>query len=689
MESEPIFDEDNFDWVKSINNIACPMSVNQIKTIMSGFLKKEGKVLKSWKKRFCSMMGNGIYYFENENSNKSKGVIVLKPTSIVIDNKQEINNKRKSHGFSGLFGFLEKDNVNENTFGIVGDSYSDKFKKDRFFVFTAENKEDKENWVKIINQTIEKIKKIDQILEKEDPIKLHYLNNRDLPKMTVDNKISYSSSRDDFEAIEQGNLNYFIVNGKKFNENEKFRQPWYYSYAKQQLKGVDPIIELFLKVKANALHCAAFLGHTHIVSYFIKKCGGNVESKTNNGSTALHFAALSGKLMTVKFLIEECNANIEAVNDEGYTPLLLAVSSGFLYLIKYLIIEKKANVKALTKSGHSIIDIVLIKEKENIYKYLTEKLKISPGIGGLGLIQVAKINNLNLLKKLYEKDKLDPNQADDKGFTPIFFAALNGNIEMVKYLIEECKADTNIISKTGASVLHFALEGKNFDVVKYIVENCNPDPNSKTENNINIYHSAVISEDLEILKYIWNKYPNEKAVLEEGGDKGWTPFHYAIVKGQTKMVCFFIENCKVSIKIKSKEGYSVMAFAAKYGTANILRCFNVEYELDFNEMEDNRHILFLSIETGNLDSLKIFFDENEIDPNIKDHKGWTPMHVAAYFGQINIIKYLVEEKDCTPYEEINNKFTPAMIASQQRHQDIIDYLVSKFGTLKTGEIYLY
>ena len=78
MESEPIFsEEENFLWVKSINNIACSMSVNEIKPIMSGFLKKEGKILKSWKKRFFSMMGNGIYYFENENANKSLGVIFL------------------------------------------------------------------------------------------------------------------------------------------------------------------------------------------------------------------------------------------------------------------------------------------------------------------------------------------------------------------------------------------------------------------------------------------------------------------------------------------------------------------------------------------------------------------------------------------------------------------------------------
>ena len=91
MESEPIIsEEENFLWVKSINNIACSMSVNEIKPIMSGFLKKEGKILKSWKKRFFSMMGNGIYYFENENANKSLGVIVLKPTSLVIDNKEGI-----------------------------------------------------------------------------------------------------------------------------------------------------------------------------------------------------------------------------------------------------------------------------------------------------------------------------------------------------------------------------------------------------------------------------------------------------------------------------------------------------------------------------------------------------------------------------------------------------------------------
>ncbi len=90
--------------------------------------------------------------------------------------------------------------------------------------------------------------------------------------------------------------------------------------------------------------------------------------------------------MTMKFLIEECNANIEAANEEGFTPLLIAADNGYLYVIKYLILERKANFKALTKNGYSIIDIILFKKKENIYKYLIEKLKIPSSLGGLSLI---------------------------------------------------------------------------------------------------------------------------------------------------------------------------------------------------------------------------------------------------------------------------------------------------------------
>ena len=132
-----------------------------------------------------------------------------------------------------------------------------------------------------------------------------------------------------------------------------------------------------------------------------------------------------------------------------------------------------------------------------------------------------------------------------------------------------------------------------------------------------------------------------------------------------------------------------MAFTAKYGTANMLRFFNVNYELDFNEIMDKRHIVFLSVENGNLDSLKFFLDENDIDPNIRDEKGWTPIHVASYFGHLNIVKYLVEEKYCTAHIKENNGFTPAMLANQEHHQFIVKYLVDKFGTLKVSERYIY
>ena len=105
------------------------------------------------------------------------------------------------------------------------------------------------------------------------------------------------------------------------------------------------------------------------------------------------------------------------------------------------------------------------------------------------------------------------------------------------------------------------------------------------------------------------------------------------------MVYFFLENCNVKIDIKSKEGFSVMAFAAKYGNANILRYFNEKYNLDYNKSYDNRHLLFLSVENGNLNSLKFFLDEkniNAIKEMMKDGHQCMLQHILDISILLNI-----------------------------------------------------
>lgn len=690
MESAPITNEEKImTFVKSINDFPISIKANTNKPILSGFLLKEGRFIKSWNKRYFELIHNGIYYFENEKSQKNSGVIVLKPTSLLLVDLKEINKKRKNSGFTGLFGYLEKNNANQNTFAVISDSYSDKFKENRILVLTAQSEEEKENWVKNIRKIIEELKIFDAELEEKDPIKKHYLDNKEIPKLVCTNTEEERFTFDQFEAIRKNCLGFFLNKGRIYQTYDKYGAGFGYEYGKSIGIESNPLIEYCIKVKMDALHFAAILGRTNFICYFIKKCGANVELKSEDGSTALHYACLSGYLMTVKYLIEECNANVEAKDNNDFTPLHLAVQSGYLYIVKYLINERKANIEQKTKEGCSIIDLALINKKENVYKYLTEKLKMPNNIG-LALIQAAKLNNLELLKNLYEKEKIDPNKSDNKGMTPIFFAAYHGNLEMFNFLINVCKASTDIKMNNGLTLLQFALEGKNFDIIKYIVEKCNPDFNIKNDKNLNVFHSAVISENIEILKYIWDKFPNKKLLLEETiEENGVSPFHNSIALDQQKMVEFFIEKCQVKLNVKTKKGYSIMAFTAKYGTANMLRFFNVNYELDFNEIMDKRHIVFLSVENGNLDSLKFFLDENDIDPNIRDEKGWTPIHVASYFGHLNIVKYLVEEKYCTAHIKENNGFTPAMLANQEHHQFIVKYLVDKFGTLKVSERYIY
>ena len=41
-------------------------------------------------------------------------------------------------------------------------------------------------------------------------------------------------------------------------------------------------------------------------------------------------------------------------------------------------------------------------------------------------------------------------------------------------------------------------------------------------------------------------------------------------------------------------------------------------------------------------------EKHGCDPSVKDDKGSTPLHVAAFSGSLDILMYLIEERKCSP-----------------------------------------
>ena len=46
--------------------------------------------------------------------------------------------------------------------------------------------------------------------------------------------------------------------------------------------------------------------------------------------------------------------------------------------------------------------------------------------------------------------------------------------------------------------------------------------------------------------------------------------------------------------------------------------------------------------------VKYLVEKHGCDPSVKDDKGSTPLHVAAFSGSLDILMYLIEERKCSP-----------------------------------------
>lgn len=80
----------------------------------------------------------------------------------------------------------------------------------------------------------------------------------------------------------------------------------------------------------------------------------------------------------------------------------------------------------------------------------------------------ATANDLEIVRYIIEKKKIDVNLVNKFGATALQEAIVRSNFEIVKYLVNN-GADVNIVSKSGATPLWWALDTKNIEIAKYLV----------------------------------------------------------------------------------------------------------------------------------------------------------------------------------------------------------------------------
>ncbi|KAG8594899.1 hypothetical protein GDO81_001354 [Engystomops pustulosus] len=150
-------------------------------------------------------------------------------------------------------------------------------------------------------------------------------------------------------------------------------------------------------------------------------------------------------------------------------------------------------------------------------------------IPALSVQQLAAQGELTQLKEYLQKDDTFLNRPDERGFTPLMWAAAFGEIETVRYLLE-MGADPHILAKERESALSLASTGGYSDIVTLLL-------NKKVDINIYDWNGGT-----PLLYAVRGNHVKCVEVLLERGadltleaDSGYTPMDLAVALGHKKV----------------------------------------------------------------------------------------------------------------------------------------------------------
>ncbi|EPS35974.1 hypothetical protein H072_10610 [Dactylellina haptotyla CBS 200.50] len=290
------------------------------------------------------------------------------------------------------------------------------------------------------------------------------------------------------------------------------------------------------------------------------KGGADLETKGRENKTLIFIAIEKKDEEMVRILIDN-GANINAKDIFGRTPLFSAAFYGFT-AVAALLIDTGADVRAEDGTGKTPIWAASATGDEAVMKLLINKgadpgAKTGKYTDTCPLWTVVSQRHEAAAKILIDSGvDLDP--VDDRGETPLAWAAMKGFEEIVKLLIDK---GVNIEFKTSGyqTLVFIAASCGHASVVRILAES-GADIEAKDRDAETAISWAACQGHLEVVKTLLDLGAN----LEACNKKGDTPLMVAARKGHTSLVKYLLD-IGARLEAKNKDGETALSRAASRG----------------------------------------------------------------------------------------------------------------------------
>lgn len=490
---------------------------------------------------------------------------------------------------------------------------------------------------------------------------------------------------------------------------------------------------------AMAIHLAAANGRNDVIKILLARDPQLVNVVDNRNNTPLHWAAMKDKKDTIKLLMEN-GANIEAKDADGWTPLHYAAAFSSVGTVQTLV-DLGADKESKAKDGSNPMDYarrddvknylagndnikredpkeenleeetVLADNNNNDEQASAEKeaeekaeedvpdKSIQEGsdtyekrqenqtnnteldVKQLELLVAVKNNDIIALNNLI-KEGINPNFADENGYSPLHLAVINNSLDSVEALLSYKDIDKEVKLPYEATLDNWYLGGStplivasyigNPDIVYTLINaGCNIKARDDIDGAMPIHVAAANGNDDAVILLL----EKDKALVNEldnnGGD---TPLHWAAMKNKPSTVAVLFKY-NADSKIKNSDGNTALHYAAMYASADVIE--NIisadKSSVNMANKEGVYPIHYAALE-NNVDALVVLVQKGNADVNITDSDKDTALHYAAAYGNIDAVMALVEKCNADKTLKNSDGYTAADLAADNGYQNIAAYL---------------
>ncbi|ETI25564.1 hypothetical protein G647_02338 [Cladophialophora carrionii CBS 160.54] len=263
----------------------------------------------------------------------------------------------------------------------------------------------------------------------------------------------------------------------------------------------------------------------------------------------------------------------------------------------------------------------------------------------------------------------DINEPDGEGSTWLIRAVKRGDVEKVD-LYHRHGADLEVRDKAGKNALIHAVENDEYPhlvVIKLLERGADVE---STYKDLTALHYAIYLDKPTVVRLLLSKGAKIKSTVQAGETTSTEPGELGL-KGKTTLIYAVMRmNASPTPEVRRSES-SLEGHDAIISTL----CERLQQEQKDAPDSDNLTALHHAVHTKRIEAVKTLLDQ-DVNPNVKDRQGKTPLHYAAERNLKNILK-LILDASTTEINLTNNAGrTPLFVAARWNEFEIVELLLA-------------